>query len=376
MRAGKFLSVAGILLLLGVSSGCVYSKGAEVKPEKQQERKQEKRAVSEVSMSHKSGVYAEEFSLTLESPGASEVYYTLDGSNPVNSTTRMKYEKPLAVTDRKEQKNYVSAVDPEKFDTANAVWDSKNKVFHDSMVPPEDYQVDKGTVVKAVAVDSSGNYSSVSTNTYFVGTVAQHIQGAKESAQAAGIPLSVMSISMDYDDLFDYEKGIYVRGKIFDESLKAYLEQNGTKKIKDKVRNFPANYSQRGRDWERNAHIDYFETDGTTLDCKLQQDCGIRIQGNYSRSDLMKGLRLYARADYGEKNFKYPFFEDAKDDTGKVIDKYKKLVLRNGGNYAFSGTKYNDAYWQSMLHTLECETQYSRACAVYIDGEYVRYSLS
>lgn len=71
--------------------------------------------------------------------------------------------------------------------------------------------------------------------------------------------------------------------------------------MNDQARRLPANYNQKGKDWERNAHIDYFETDGTTLDCQLQQDCGIRIQGNYSRSDLMKGLRLYARADYGKK---------------------------------------------------------------------------
>lgn len=45
-------------------------------------------------------------------------------------------------------------------------------------------------------------------------------------------------------------------------------------------------------------------------------------------------------------------------------------MLRNGGNYAFAGTKYNDAYWQSMLSDLDCETQGSRACVVYIDGEY------
>ena len=53
--------------------------------------------------------------------------------------------------------------------------------------------------------------------------------------------------------------------------------------------------------WERQAHIDYLESDGDTTSCKLQQDCGVRIQGNYSRSDLQKGFRLYARKDYGEK---------------------------------------------------------------------------
>lgn len=35
-----------------------------------------------------------------------------------------------------------------------------------------------------------------------------------------------MSISMNYEDLFDYEKGIYVKGKIFDEAVAKYLQEN------------------------------------------------------------------------------------------------------------------------------------------------------
>lgn len=365
MKLKKTLSALGFALMLGAfgAAAVLSAEGGRIVQAAEQVN-------LPVTMSHGSGMYAEGFSLTLKCPGASAIYYTLDGSSPVSSKTRTKYEGALSVVDRSGDANYVTAVDPVKFDTGYAVWDSATKTFGDSRKAPADSEVDKGTVVKAVAADAAGNYGAVSTNTFFVGTVAEHIQGAKESASAAGIPLSVMSISVDYDDLFDYEKGIYVRGKIFDDSLKAYIEEHGTWKVKDKARNIPGNYSQKGRDWERNAHIDYFETDGTRMDCKLQQDCGIRIQGNYSRSDLMKGLRLYARADYGVKNFKYPFFADAKDEKGNVIDKYKKLVLRNGGNYAFSGTKYNDAYWQSMLKDLACEAQSSRACVVYIDGEY------
>lgn len=365
MRLKKMLTAMGFALMLGAMGAAAVplAQGGQVVQAAEQVN-------LPVTMSRGGGVYAEGFSLTLDCPGASAIYYTLDGSNPVSSKTRVKYEGALSIADRNGEANYVTAVDPVKFDTAYAVWDSETETFGDSVKAPADSEVDKGTVVRAVAADAAGNYGAVSTNTYFVGVMEEHIQGTYESARAAGIPLSVMSISMDYDDLFDYEKGIYVRGKIFDESLKEYIEKNGTRKIKDKARNIAANYSQKGRDWERNAHIDYFETNGDVTECKLQQDCGIRIQGNYSRSDLMKGLRLYARADYGDNNFRYPFFADAKNEKGNVIDKYKKLVLRNGGNYAFSGTKYNDAYWQSMLGDLDCETQSSRACVVYINGEY------
>ena len=66
-------------------------------------------------------------------------------------------------------------------------------------------------------------------------------------------------------------------------------------------RRLDGNYKQRGKDWERAAHVDYFESDGKTTVCRLQQDCGIRIQGNYSRSDLPEGLALVWRKKYGKK---------------------------------------------------------------------------
>lgn len=287
-----------------------------------------------VDMSKGSGIYANAFSLSLSCKDASKIYYTTDGSDPRTSASRKTYSGGISIQDRAKEDNILTAVNPKEFYDAQARGDRETPYI------PTNEEVDKGIVVKAVAQNANGTYGTVATNTYFVGTIADHIQGAKESAAAAGVPLSVVSISMDYADLFDEQKGIYI------------------------------NYSNKGKEWERNAHIDYFETDGETINCQLQQDCGIRIQGNYSRSDLMKGFRLYAREEYGSKNFKYGFFEDAKNAEGKTIEKYKKLVLRNGGNYAFSGTKYNDTYWQSLIAELDCETQSSRPCIVYLDGEY------
>lgn len=117
-----------------------------------------------------------------------------------------------------------------------------------------------------------------------------------QAAEESGTILQVsMSISVAYDDLFDYNKGIYVKGKVFDEAFSAYKDSIREWEIVDISRKIEANYNQRGSEWERDAHIDYLESDGINTVCRLQQDCGIRIQGNYSRSDLQKGFRLYAR---------------------------------------------------------------------------------
>lgn len=322
-----------------------------------------------LTFSKKSGVYKNKFSLTLSCSGSTKIYYTTDGSNPKTSSTRKLYSKSISVADRSKAKNYVSAVDPFLFDAANVRVNSKGNGFVGTSSKPSSKAVDKCTVIRAVAVDSQGLYTDVATNTYFVGSMAKHITGIQKSCESSGNDLAVVSLSIDYKDLFDSKTGIYVKGDIYKKALKEYLT-SGKNLTMDTSRKLDANYSQKGKEWERAIHMDFFESDGTTTSCALQQDCGVRIQGNYSRSDLQKGLRLFARDEYGKKNFNYAFFgSDLKDDSGKSITKFKSLTLRNGGNCAFT-TKYSDTYWQSLIKDLDCDTQTSRPCVVFIDGEY------
>lgn len=332
------------------------------------------KTVKELTFSQGSGVYEDPFSLTLTSRKGETIYYTLDGSDPTNpeNKARTEYTSPISVTERKGDKNVLSAVDPLLFDSANLVVNKRDNTLHSKVKAPADDAVDKATVIRAVSQDEDGNYSAIKTNTYFVGSMTDHISGIKEHCEASGIDLSVMSITINPEDFFDAEKGIYVRGNVFERAWQEQLKKGELDghNVSDVIRKLPANYNQRGRDWERQAHIDYFESNGEKTTCLLQQDCGVRMQGNYSRSDLQKGMRLIARQDYGKKNFEYPFFGDlAKNDTGDTLAKFKKLVLRNGGNTAFT-TKCSDAYWQSLVRGMKCDTQASRACVAYLNGEY------
>ncbi len=328
-----------------------------------------------VTFSEASGTYKDAFSLKLQGADTdTAIYYTTDGSDPSDpdNTARIAYaDSGISITDRKNDENVLSAIDPILFDAVNVKGSSDQKSFVSTISAPDKSKVDKCTVIKAAAQHEDGTYSDVVTNTYFVGDMAEHIDGISESCKAAGKDLAVMSISMDADDLFDSAKGIYVKGDTFDKALKEYLDGGGKVDwdASDLCRKLDANYKQKGKGWERSTHIDYFESNGTDTKCQLQQDCGIRIQGNYSRSDYQKSFRLYARQDYGPKNFKYAFWDNAKDDEGNVIDKYKKIVLRNGGNCAFT-TKCSDSYWQSLLEDLNCDNQSARPCVVYLNGEY------
>lgn len=313
-----------------------------------------------------SGVYESEFELTLS--GSESIYYTLDGSDPTTSATAIEYTAPIKITDRIGDKNVIAALDPALFDAANVKVNSTKDGFVSTLTPPSDSDVDKCTVVRAAVKNEDGSFGEVQTETYFVGSLYDHIDGIGESSYAQNGKLAVISISANFEDFFDSKTGIYVKGDIYDEALESFLAGGGWLNA-DESRNLDANYKQKGREWEREICINFFESDGANTECVLTQNCGVRIQGNYSRSDLQKGLRLFARNDYGDKNFRYEIFKGLTDDNGEIIDKFKTLNLRAGGNCAFT-TKYSDTYWQSLVTELDCDAKASRPCVVYLNGEY------
>ena len=66
-----------------------------------------------------------------------------------------------------------------------------------------------------------------------------------------------------------------------------------------------ANYTQRGKEWERPVYCEYLSADGSVL---FGQDMGIRIMGAASRNESQKSLRLTAREDLADVgHFQYVF---------------------------------------------------------------------
>ncbi len=329
-----------------------------------------------IEFSAPSGFYSDEFNLELSIPasdvgaGTGRIFYTLDGSDPAESDTAMEYTSAIRIGTAPAAGLTVSAVDPVLFSGNYSAVAPGGYFFESTVKAPSESAVDRCTVIRAAAMYDDGSFGPESGGVFFIGSPEKHIEGLAQSCAAAGRPLAVVSISVDYDDLFDSERGIYVKGSIFNNALHEYLLANGRIKDAEVARSLDANYKQHGREWEREASVSLLEVDADGAYEVISQLCGIRIQGNYSRSDLQKGFRLYARGDYGKKNFKYPVFgADSRDEAGQTMDKFDTLVLRAGGNCAFTA-KFNDVYWQSLLGDLNCETQANRPCVVYINGEY------
>lgn len=289
--------------------------------------------------SKEGGMYGSSFNLSLQTDEGNKIYYTTDGSNPATSSTRIEYNSEIPISNRSSKPAVLAT-----FLNANLItpWIKTANL-------PANSAVDKGTVIRACTLSRSGDYSKTITKSYFVGV---------SNANHNNLP--ILSITTDTKNLFDYETGIYRMGKTYDDARK-----NGT--ITD-YNNPPGNYNQRGREWERECHIEFFENDGTLA---LAQDCGMRIQGGYSRASYQKSFRFYARDEYGEKNFNYEFFKGLikNDGSGELMNKYKKLVVRNGGNDS-DYTKFKDSYLQSLVSDRAFDTQTGRPCVVFIDGEY------
>lgn len=121
----------GTALVLG---GC--QRGADAKPLK-------------LTFSQESGCYENPFELEL-STEKGDIYYTLDGSNPRDSDTRIAYKGAISVTDRSGDANVLSAIDPAQYDAVNVEWDSEKQDFVSTIGNPKDDEVDKMTVVRAV----------------------------------------------------------------------------------------------------------------------------------------------------------------------------------------------------------------------------------
>ncbi len=308
--------------------------------------------------SHSGGFYTASFELTLstDDPDA-EIYYTLDGSVPEEANTggetynyvtsypsgqfqtretiTYKYEDPVAISN--------SSAAPDELAVINTTFSSSahqpvNNIF-------------KGTVVRAKVVKENTMTVDSETHTFFV---------TPEGTSRYDLP--VVSIVTNEYGLFGYDEGIYVPGKFADE----WYADNPESDWND---GRPANYNQRGSEWEKPAHLEYFDESPSA---SLRQNIGVRVHGGWSRAYKMKSLRLYARNSYDEENsFNYPFFGDlpARGNPDEKVKSFRRLILRNSGNDNFN-TMFRDALMQDLVKHLPFSVQAYQPVIHFINGEY------
>jgi hypothetical protein len=305
--------------------------------------------------SHKSGFYQSAIYLHLStSIAGADIFYTLDGSEPdpanLNGTTfrykNMWQQRPndpagIFLYDSYKTLVYTSFITISDDYNTPARLANKASSFHN---PPDYFPVNpiaRGTVVRAITAKAGHPSSQVATHTYFILNRSRY-------------SLPVIAINIPEKYMFDYEKGFYTPGAIFDR----WRESNPNSEAGG---HSDANYMQRGKEWEYPAHLTFWNSGSTVPD--ISQDVGIRQHGGYSRAHPMKSLRIYARSEYGKSTLEYPFFPD------QEYTQYKRLILRNSGNDN-RYTMLRDGLIQRVCRELNFETQDYRPAVVFINGEY------
>ena len=216
--------------------------------------------IEEPVFSAAGGFYAEEFELELKAAPESRIYYTVDGSVPDHDS--ILYEKPIWIRDVSDESNVYSAR-------------NDFQPLQDSLA---ENPVEKIMVVRAIAIDADGKKSDIVTNSYIVGKEKQG--NYKE--------MYTVSLVTDPDNLFDYDEGIYVLGKRFDD----YIAEGGD--LEDAIQ-ADANYRIRGKKSERPASIEIYDENGNLI---VDREVGIRIHGGTTRGCTQKSFSVYAREMY------------------------------------------------------------------------------
>ena len=262
------------------------------------------------------GFYKHSFYLTLSCPNPNHhIRYTSNGNAPTNNS--VLYDTPLFLDSR-----------------LHSVADIyKIQISPDDLVFIPD-SLKHAIVIRAAVFDEHENQvSKTVTNTYLI-----------QDLGCIGSNLAVVSICADSLDLFDYETGIMVPGITWDATNP----------------NHTGNYYQKGKDWERPVNFEFYEPDDNS---GLNQICGLRTHGNQSRRHPAKGMKVYAREEYGKKRFEHTLFEN------EAISSYKHLVLKPFATFwPHSGAQ--DYFCCALARQLPLDAPNSRPVLVFLNGEY------
>ena len=289
-----------------------------------------------MAFSLESGAYAEKtIDLILENPAGLPVVYTIDGSTPNSASQRV--DGTLTI---------------DSSDTNSELIDRLNQEIPDFRTILVDESLPTATVIRAATLLPDDTVGPVFTNTYFVG----------EDLQALFGNIMVISLVTDPANLFDYNTGIMAMGALYDEH-----RSENERLTEDNMYNVQANYSQKGRDWEREATMEFF--DGSN-ELSFEAPCGIRLRGHISRIFAQKSFNVYFRDSYGMKLMNYALFgNSATDENDSPITTYKSFCLRAGGNDTES-LRFRDSLLHEQMKHSTFATQATRPAIVFLNGEF------
>lgn len=163
--------------------------------------------------------------------------------------------------------------------------------------------------------------------------------------------LPIVSVTTLRDNLYDDYLGVYVKG------VNGRSGNGVTGKDK-------ANWNM---DWDRPVNFEYLvKNEEGEYAVMLNQEVDFAISGGWSRKNEPHSFKLKANKLYGPKDLAYQWFDE------KPYNKYKQILVRNGGNDNYAKSRVKDNMLQQILYRsgLYIDTQARQPVHVFLNGEF------
>lgn len=251
--------------------------------------------VGDTSFHPDRGFYEEPIRVAIEADDSeATIRYTLDGSEPTADHGLIYHEEGGLVLSRTTTLRAMAF--REGYRPSNI--DTQTYLFADDLVRQPD---DPSGFPQSWTGADYGMEGEPDDLALIAGDRGLGAEEAREVIRQALMELPALSLVMGVDDWFDPERGIY------------------------------ANSTARGPLWERGCSAELIFPPGLEGE-PFQIDCGVRVQGNTSRSATANpkhSLRLAFRGEYGDRKLRYSFFGD---DGPREFD---TIVLRSNSQDAW-----------------------------------------
>lgn len=171
--------------------------------------------------------------------------------------------------------------------------------------------------------------------------------------------MPVVTLVGDKDDLYSYDRGILVAGKL----------SVGANPVGWQAWYHAANYYMRGIEWERPIAVSVFDERGSL---RFSGNGGLRASGGYTRYNTQKSLRIYARKTYTPDSgvFPYAFWGNLRgSQTGTPVS-YSDTVLFRGGSNNEHSSLFTTPALLLLLEGTSVDTPAVQTVVEYINGAY------
>ena len=216
-----------------------------------------------------------------------------------------------------------SSVNTIRYTTNGDIPDENDPIYNSSL------SFNSSTVFSARSFSSS-NYitSEVSDRTFIINELNHN--------------LPVFSIITDYDNLWDWNTGIYVMGPNAD------------------VNNYPHFGSNFWEPWSKFSRIEFFDKDRVK---QFESQVDLEIHGGWSRAEPQKSFRIDSKSIY-KGSIEYPLISKKPS-----ITEYNNFNLRNGGQHGWND-RIQDGIISRVVKTTNIDRMGYEPAIVYLNGEY------